>query len=457
MHPLKHCIYNVEFRDMIRFKIILLGFFLLPTMLFFSRANSQQHVNNFLSHLVEKNYAQAYALFEPNIASQLSEDNFIKTWEMALASLGNLKQYNYRCTETYQQSRIYYYDVIFDANRHHMKVISNDKNQILGFYLTPGVPCSSDNKYSLPKYSKPETYRTIDTVLKWNKLAIKSEIIIPRDNFSRIICILLAGSGPQDMDSSIGSNKPLKDLAVGLASKGIASIRFDKREANLKLDRNKVTIDQEYTNNILAIMNYLKNDKAFYGYKIFLVGHSLGGMIAPKIAKQNKDIKGVVLMGANFRPLEDLLLEQIKHLLSNDSNTSEAEKRNYLNDIERKINYLRDSLDLNSDIKKLPLDTPASYWLSIKKYNLDDSKNRKGIKKPMLVLWGEKDQQVKEKDFNLFKKYFQKRKNKFITYPKLNHIFIESENDTVFKGAYSDFKNIPEYVIKDIEIWLKKQ
>jgi dienelactone hydrolase len=41
--------------------------------------------------------------------------------------------------------------------------------------------------------------------------------------------VLLAGSGPNDRDESIGPNAPLRDIAWGLASNGIAVLRYDKR------------------------------------------------------------------------------------------------------------------------------------------------------------------------------------------------------------------------------------
>ena len=72
----------------------------------------------------------------------------------------------------------------------------------------------------------------------------------------------------------------------------------------------------------------------------------------------------------------------------------------------------------------------------------------------MLVLWGEKDYLVRERDFNLYKNYFQNEKNKFISYPELNHIFIKSDN-SMSPQEYSNFGNIPEYVIDDIIMWLK--
>ena len=177
-------------------------------------------------------------------------------------------------------------------------------------------------------------------------------------------------------------------------------------------------------------------------------------MITPRIANEVENIDGAILMAGNFRPLEDLILEQTKYLLSIDSTTSTVDKNNRLEKLEVKLDYLKDSLSLNLNPTKLPLNIPASYWLSLKKYNLSNIINRKGIKKPMLVLWGEKDYLVRERDFNLYKNYFQNEKNKFISYPELNHIFIKSDN-SMSPQEYSNFGNIPEYVIDDIIMWLK--
>ena len=40
--------------------------------------------------------------------------------------------------------------------------------------------------------------------------------------------VLVAGSGSLDRDETIGRNKPFKDIAWGLASRGVAVLRFDK-------------------------------------------------------------------------------------------------------------------------------------------------------------------------------------------------------------------------------------
>ena len=415
-------------------------------------SQKEKDVNTFFKFLEEKNYSKAHLMFESSIILQFPEGKFIEAWEITLASLGELKQYKYKCIETNQKNSVYYYDVIFSNSSVIFKVISNEENNIIGFFVTQDSPCTS--KYVLPKYTNTKAYSEKDTILKNNNLNIKSKIIIPKVTVSKIVCIILSGSGPQDIDSSIRANKPLKDLAVGLGSKGISSIRFDKRETNFSLDKDSITIDDEYKNNILSIISYLKTDRVFHEYKIFLIGHSLGGMITPRIANEVENIDGAILMAANFRPLEDLILEQTKYLLSIDSTTSTVDKNNCLEKLEVKLDYLKDSLSLNLNPTKLPLNIPASYWLSLKKYNLSNIINRKGIKKPMLVLWGEKDYLVRERDFNLYKNYFQNEKNKFISYPELNHIFIKSDN-SMSPQEYSNFGNIPEYVIDDIIMWLK--
>ena len=278
-------------------------------------------------------------------------------------------------------------------------------------------------------------------------------LTIPRNTTSFPIVILVHGSGPNDRDETIGPNKPLRDLAFGLASFGIASIRYDKRTLvygeKIVSEGLKINLETEV---LIDVTSAIRLAKSIDGVRdIYIIGHSLGSMLSPKIASENNDVAGIVMMAGNARPLEDLIIEQYSYLFSHDGISEQEE--NALNDLKVQIDNL-DNLNQspNDSTMNLPLNLPASYWKSLMDYN--QLKEIKSVGARILILQGERDYQVTMQDFNLWKKALKTHENvDFKSYPKLNHLFLEGEGKS-YPTEYQIESNIPQYVITDIANWI---
>jgi uncharacterized protein len=104
--------------------------------------------------------------------------------------------------------------------------------------------------------------------------------------------------------------------------------------------------------------------------------------------------------------------------------------------------------------KKLPLGVPPKYWLDLQGY--EPAKAAREVAKPMLILQGERDYQVTMEDFGNWKKVLGLRKDvKFISYPTLNHLFLEGKGKSV-PVEYATPGNVAPVVIKDIATWMGK-
>lgn len=278
-------------------------------------------------------------------------------------------------------------------------------------------------------------------------------LTIPRNTTSFPIVILVHGSGPNDRDETIGPNKPLRDLAFGLASFGIASIRYDKRTLvygeKIVSEGLKINLETEV---LIDVTSAIRLAKSIDGVRdIYIIGHSLGSMLSPKIASENNDVAGIVMMAGNARPLEDLIIEQYSYLFSHDGISEQEE--NALNDLKVQIDNL-DNLNQspNDSTMNLPLNLPVSYWKSLMDYN--QLKEIKSVGARILILQGERDYQVTMQDFNLWKKALKTHENvDFKSYPKLNHLFLEGEGKS-YPTEYQIESNIPQYVITDIANWI---
>lgn len=121
--------------------------------------------------------------------------------------------------------------------------------------------------------------------------------------------VLISGMGPSDRDSTVMGHKIFLTLADYLTRRGLAVLRYDKRG----IGKSTGTFDMNLTSNdfaddVLAGIQYLKTRKEINSKKIGLIGHSEGGMIAPMVAVKSKDVAFIVLMaGANAASIDSIL------------------------------------------------------------------------------------------------------------------------------------------------------
>lgn len=244
------------------------------------------------------------------------------------------------------------------------------------------------------------------------------------------LIILLPGSGPQDQDENILGNKPLKDIAEGLAARGISSVRYDKRTFTYPQDfLQDATIENEYYKDLEWVMSELAHK--LKPMNIFILGHSQGGIVLPYFAATHEsELSGLVFLATSPRKMVDILEEQLK-------NQPQAN----LQEIESLITKLRNQ-------EENPL-LPVEYLKSLDK--VEDVKYLEKIKLPLLFLQGEADFQVSpDRDFKVLKEMFGDRDNaKFILYTGLNHLFIAGNH----QGTPEDYRvpgNVDQQVIDDI-------
>lgn len=130
------------------------------------------------------------------------------------------------------------------------------------------------------------------------------------------VVLIIAGSGPTDRNGNSpampGSNNSLKMLADGLAARGIASLRYDKR--GIAASRAAMTGEQDlrFTNFIQdadAWVKQLRADKRFS--TVTIAGHSEGSLIGMVAAREANADAYISLEGAGRRA-SDILVEQLK-------------------------------------------------------------------------------------------------------------------------------------------------
>lgn len=211
--------------------------------------------------------------------------------------------------------------------------------------------------------------------------------------------MLLAGSGAHDRDGTFHRNKPLKDLAWGLATRGVAVVRFDKvtfahpREA---LALPNPTVVDEYVPQAVAAVRLLRQHAAVDGGRVFVVGHSLGGTVAPRVASAEPSVAGLAILAGGAQSLHWSMVRQLRYLASLDAATAAASGSAIAAATAQA--ELIDSRDFSASTpaSALPFGVPASYWLDLRDYRPAEAAAALG--KPILLLQGGRDYQVTVED-----------------------------------------------------------
>jgi dienelactone hydrolase len=251
--------------------------------------------------------------------------------------------------------------------------------------------------------------------------------------------VLVHGSGPNDKDESIHGIKVFKDISDYLAANGVAVLRYDKRTrthaAKLSPD---ITVEGETIEDAILAGQLLTQNERIDDSKIFVVGHSLGGMLAPRIVDESNGVyAGAVIMAGSPRSLPDIIYDQNMYAIAladpseRDALTRQVESaRPYFGMPQRYI----DEMDAH----------PASDYLT-------------ATDKPYLILQGGKDFQVSpEKDFGAYKQLADGKRNfEFRLYDDLNHLFTVSTMDSPTIDDYVAGTHVDNAPLDDIVKWIK--
>jgi pimeloyl-ACP methyl ester carboxylesterase len=280
--------------------------------------------------------------------------------------------------------------------------------------------------------------------------------------------VLITGSGPEDRDEAVFGHRPFLVLADYLTRQGIAVLRYDDRGVGKSTGNFATATSTDFASDAKAAVSYLETRKEVRRDKIGLIGHSEGGIIAPMVAAESKDVAFIVMMAGTGVPGDQVILEQAA-LIAKAMGTSEKEVQE-ARAINRKafdiIESGKDSATVASELRTLLLsaaDTSAqknpqtaeaainaqikqltSPWF---RYFLtyDPRPALRKVQCPVLAIDGEKDLQVSPKQ-NLpeIEAALREGGNKDFTVrelPGLNHLF-----QTAKKGTPDEYAKIEETI-----------
>ncbi len=404
--------------------------------------------------VLQEKYGDVIAMFSPPLRPMVTEEKLRAGLQPILRGSGSVRKRLEPKTQTTGDQKVVVIPVEFEHATWEF-VVSVDRTGGLGGLLArPGAGTSVP--WNPPGYSKAGSFRTEEVTVGKGEWQLPGTLALPAGKGPFPALVLVHGSGPNDRDETIGPQKPFRDLAEGLASRGVAVLRYEKRTryAAAKLTSVKnFTVQEETIDDAVAAAEFLRTRPEIDPTRVFVLGHSLGGYLIPRIGQQDPELAGLISLAGSTRPLEDIVVEQYTYLASLQGNSPEALKAVDKAKAEaQQVKALASGSTLGGE---LPFHAPVSYWLDLKGY--DPAAQARNLKQPMLILQGERDYQVTMTDFDRWKSALKARTDvTFRSFPALNHLFEAG----VGKGTPGEYAAKPDHVapevIDEIAVWIGK-
>jgi dienelactone hydrolase len=415
-----------------------------------------------LAAMEKGDFNQAVSDFDETMLRLSGPEKLEPMWKSQLpAQLGAFKKQGAARRDRLQGYEIVLITCEFEKATLDARVVFDKAGKIAGLGFVPTAP---PVKYEPPAYADPAKFEETEVTVGSGEWALPGTLTVPKGEGTFPALVLVHGSGSNNRDEELGPNKPFKDLAWGLASRGIAVFRYDKRNkvygAKILADPKReatMTVKDETIDDALAAATLLKKTTKIDGKRIFILGHSLGGFLLPRIALAAVplEIAGFISMAGLTRPLEETILRQTEYLYALTGAALSDENKKKLENIKTVVAKVKALTDADKDSTVKLLGAMPAYWLDLRGYNPPEL--AKSVKKPMLFLQGGRDYQVQTADLDNWKAALGTRKDvDFHLYPKLNHLFYAGEGILMPLEYLQKHGSVAEEVVTDIADWIGK-
>lgn len=401
----------------------------------YAQQTNLQRAATILQWMKDTQCDSIYACFDAKMQQAISSSQLKDMWTQVEQQLGPLEKEKEWKQDAIDGTVVYYTDLKFQRAPLRLLVTFNADNKVSGLRLLSVPP---EEKPLVAPFDSVHLEESPIEVTTGN-YKLPGILTRPKGKAHLPIVILVHGSGPQDRDGSIGPNKIYRDIAWGLAAKGIAVLRYDKRTyvygKSSVPEGKEITPDEEVVEDAVSACQLAASLPFIDKRKVFIAGHSLGGLLAPLIATRCPSVTGLILLAAPSRPQDDILKEQIRYLGSLNGNTDE------------KL--------LAQQYQQIKAAAPQIYWDYLDKYA--PVMTACSLSVPMLFLQGERDYQVTMQDFAMWKLgMFGKTNATFQSYPTLNHCFMEGTGKST-PMEYNHPARVYGKVMEDIAKWVTQE
>lgn len=315
--------------------------------------------------------------------------------------------------ETTQQEG---YDIVvsrltFSRQSVGMRLVFDAGKRIAGLFFTP-----VEAKKEAADHTAGDTtgvFVESDTAIHNGSIRLPATYCRPRGTQPAACMVLVHGSGPNDRDETLGPNKMFRELAHRLAEAGIATLRYDKRtyvyrERTAEVSSGVMTYDTETVDDAVAALRLAASMPGVDAHRVFVAGHSLGGLLVPRIARRCEvPLAGMLsLSGGPIRSFKETLLRQLHYVIGLQGGTS---------------------ADAEVACAQMLSALPEAYLAHAEAY--DFGAECAATDTPFLLLQGGHDYQITPEDFRLWQERLALRPfTTCLVLPHCDHLLRRSES-----------------------------
>jgi dienelactone hydrolase len=402
-------------------------------------------------------FDQIRDLFPPNLRPLVTPEALRGAWDAEVARQGPVDTVGAPVSEPAGPGgALVKVPVTFARGPATVLVTVSDTGWVTGLQIAAAEAARPTQPWQPPDYADPAAFGEQEVTLGSGPLAVGGTLAMPGTPGPHPAVVLLPGSGPLDRDETLGRNKPFKDLAWGLATQGIAVLRFDKvthahpdRVAQIA----EFTVDDEYLPHAVAALHLLREQPAVDPARVFVLGHSQGGSIAPRVAAADPTVAGLIILAGGAQPLHWSAVRQFRYLASQDP-AGPAASQPVIDAVTRQAEAVDDpGLSSATPAAALPFGVPAAYWLDLRGYQPPALAATLG--KPMLILQGGRDYQVTvADDLSRWQDALADHPDVTIhVYDLDNHFFFPGRGPST-PAEYEAVQHTDPAVITDIAAWV---
>jgi dienelactone hydrolase len=408
--------------------------------------------------LAERQFDKVFALFNATRSPALSPARIGAGWDQATAQSGPFRKIesvqvadlkSHRATVT----------CVFEKGPRDIVIYLDDAGLIAGLNYASftSAATSVDSSWTAPSYADAKTFHEEAVTIADGPWKLSATLTLPNGTGPSPAVVLVSGSGPNDGDETVGPNKVFKDLAWGLASKGIAVLRYPKRTrvyaASPSADPQTFTVKDEFVDDARAAVALLASRADINPRRIFLAGHSEGGYLAPRIATGDNQIAGIIILEGNARPIEQAVLDQARYVASLPGANAAASDQQ-LSALKSQAAVIEDpKLKAGTYVKFLTGTVPASYFLDLRGYEPTTVAAHLTI--PIYIGQGGRDFQVTTADFAEWQKALASHPNATLKlYPPLDHLLFSGVGASTPSEYLAPGLHVSDDIVTGLAAWI---
>ncbi|MCP4250410.1 MAG: alpha/beta fold hydrolase [bacterium] len=405
-----------------------------------------------LALIVEGDFTKFYEVQNEEVRQALPAAKLQQIWLGLTQTFGNYGSEYRASTQPHGDLTVVVLMCQFERGDLKVTITLDQQDRVAGLFFAPDT---SRVTYEPPDYVDQARFEEEEVSVSAGKYPLSGTLTVPRGKRPRRGfpgVVLVHGSGPHDRDETVFAHKPFRDLAWGLASRGIAVVRYEKRTHKYPAahSNDTITLDDETIEDAAAAVAVLRGHDAVDLQRVFVVGHSLGAVAAPFVAAGDEKLAGIVLLAGCARPLADVLEDQLAYLAAVDGEVT-APERAQLDEVKAALAEFRAG-NLDGDPAG---GLPRRYLAMLNRY--DPVATCRKLTLPILIGQGGRDYQVTMKDYRVWQQGLADRTNvTFRLFEDCDHLFSPGQGPSK-PADYAEPGHVSRVVLDDLVGWIEDQ